>query len=179
MPFDLQFSLSLFSRHLSYEGVITMEWYHNEANEQNSLEQDEAHKQRVIQQSNFWAKLQRRIEQDVAGINATEFWAKRLAGQPLTAKNSEGSDDYLIRKAGYPPILITLRHQGDHVEVERDFADNRGVEQYGATEQLTIGSDGKHVYLHTEGNKRLAVPEQAAEYILRPIIESLKTTKGV
>jgi hypothetical protein len=173
MAFDLRASLSLSSQHLSYEGVFTMAWYHDEWNKQNELEQAEAQKQRVIRQSNFWATLQRQIEQDVAGINDSA-WKEKLKGFPLTAQPATTGDGYNICKPGYPHILITLRHQGDHVEVERDFAENQGVEQYGATEQLSIGSDGKQVYLQTEGNKRLAVPEEAAKYILMPIIQTLK-----
>ena len=152
-----------------------MAWYHDEWNKQNKLEQAEAQKQRIIQQSNFWATLQRQIDQDVAGINDSP-WKEKLGSSPLTASPSSGSEGgYVIRKASYPPIVITLHHYGDHVEVERDFADHSGVEQYAASEQLTIGSDGKQVYLQTEGNKRLAVPEEAAQYILMPIIQSLRT----
>ena len=153
-----------------------MAWYHDEWNKQNELEQAQAHKQRVIQQSNFWAQLQRQIEADVAGINDSP-WKERLAGHPLTAQYSKGSGgDYVIRKPSHPQAAITLRHQGDYIELERHFADSDGVEQYAATEQLTIGSDGKHVYIQTEGNKRLGVPEEAAQYILLPLIQLLKST---
>lgn len=151
-----------------------MAWYHDEWNKQNELEQATAHKQRVIQQSNFWAQLQRQIEADVAGINESP-WKDKLAGMPLTAQPSTGSDGgYVIRKPGYPQIVITLRHQGDYIEVQRDFASIDGVEQYAASEQFTIGSDGKQVYLQNESKKKLAVPEEAAQHILMPIIESLK-----
>ena len=152
-----------------------MAWYHDEWNKQNELEQAQAHKQHVIQQSDFWAILQHQIDDYVAGINDSP-WKTRLAGHPLTAQYSKGSGgDYVIRKPSHPQAAITLRHQGDHIGLERHFADSRGVEQYAPTEQLTIGSDGKLVYLQTEGNKKLGVPEEAARYILMPILQLLKT----
>ncbi len=152
-----------------------MAWYHDEWNKQNELEQSEAHKERVIQQSNFWATLQRQIDQDVAGINDSP-WKERLAGHPLTAQYSKGiGGDYVIRKPSHPQAAITLRNQADHIQLERHFADIRGVEQYPAKERLTVVSDGKHVYIQTEGNKRLGVPEEAAQYILKPMLQLLKT----
>jgi len=108
----------------------------------------------------------------VAGINDSP-WKERLKGYPLTVQHGEV---YSVRKVGYPAITITLRHLGDHVAVARDMAqDLRG--QYDSDEQLYIGSDGRQVYLQTEGNKRLSVPEEAAQYILKPIIDALKTVK--
>lgn len=153
-----------------------MAWYHDEANKQNAIDRESAHKRQLIQQSNFWANLRRQIEADVAGINDTELWKKRLAGFPITVANISTGDGYAINKPGHPYVFIAVRHMGDHVALVRDFANQRGLEQYESDEDLLIGATGEQVCLQTQSNARLIVPEEAAKYILMPIIESLKNT---
>ena len=155
-----------------------MAWYHDEANNQNEIDNDKAQKRLVIQHSNFWAALRQQIDSDVAGINETELWKKRLDGFRLTIQSPLDGDGYSIRMAGDAALTVTLRHKGDHVEVGREFIEDPLNGKYPSTEILNVCSDGTRVYLKTsDGKDRFILPEQAAKYILMPFIELLKTVK--
>src|SRR5438552_2810433 len=175
--FNLNLIVSSESR-LSLRGELTMAWYHDEANKQNAIDQEKARQKYVIRQSTFWAALKGQIETDVDGINHTAVWTKRLGAHPLIVESPSDGNGYSIRKPGSPAVIITLWNRGDHIEVKREFIDDPTNQRPSETETLDVGVTAEErICLISNNRKRFMVPEVAAEYILTPIIESLKVTK--
>lgn len=157
-----------------------MKWYNEEANKQNAIDRDDANRRDVIQSSDWWAKLRRQVEEDVKGINEPQgFWAQRLGRWPLLViGHYDGSSAYVIRKELVPGLLITVRLIEPHtaVEITHDLYEDP-MAPTTTSERLRVDCKDREVYLVTENDSWLQVPEVAARHILMPIIEMLKTVK--
>lgn len=189
MAFDLQLSLrvssALTSRSVipNLEILLTMSnWINDEANSNNEREQRETYEKRLIQQSNYWARIVQQVQADVNAINEHDYWKHRLGmvGFPLQFAPHNRGEGYYISKSGNPAVMVTIlaTYEGD-ISITRDFHENPVADRYNSDETLTLKVKENNVTFITESNLSLMVPEQVSQYILKAVMDSLKITKPV
>jgi len=173
LAFDAKLSVRL-----GKKGEQSMSWIDDEAEKDRSQVTSAKHQRETIQRSNAYASIISQIQNDVAEINGHPHWKLRLAGFPLRFEqlvDSEGG--YAISKLNSPGVTILVRNKGDHLIIQRRFIDNGSVSaKYRESEKLNVATKGGDTCLLTAHEDVLGVPEQAAKFILEPIIESLKMT---
>lgn len=153
-------------------------WITDEANAHNDRIQRKDYEKRLIENSNYWVKLVRTVELDVAQINEHPYWKPILANLPLQFGQETGGTGYQVSKSGYPSVMVKFRNDGRNVVIDRGFIDNEEVAgRFDLTEELLIGTSGNSVVLHAANKRSFVTFEDASQYILKPIIETLKSAK--
>ena len=158
-----------------------MSWLDDEADKNKADEASIRHRVEILSRSNFWAALIQRLRDDVEAINAHEHWKTRLGnvGFPLRFEQAFTGEGYQISKSGFPAVAVAVKNAHDRIKIERNFHENPLSREFKSREDLVINTMGDSVVLITSENQALVVPEEAAKYILKVIIESLKITKPV
>ena len=155
-------------------------WITDEANKNNAREQQEAYEKRLIQQSDYWARIVQQVQSDVNTINDHPYWKQRLGavGFPLRFAPHNRGEGYYVSKSGYPAVMVTFQIAEGTVSIVRDFTENPVADRF-SDETLTLKVTGNNVAFITEGRATLMVPEDVSQYILKAVIESLNITKPV
>jgi len=177
MAFDIQlaFRVSTTEKRLRMSNWIT-----DEANSNNDRERKEEYENRLVQQSNYWARIVRQVEADVNALNEHDYWRRRLTlvGFPLQFRPNTFGEGYQVSKSGYPAVLITFTNTADSITIKRDFNENPVASEF-KNETLRLKVIGDNIAFITQDNQSLIVPEDVSRYILKAAIESAKITKPV
>ncbi len=160
-----------------------MSWVDEKAKASLAKETAEEDRKHLIASSNYWQKLAGQVEQDVTEINSHDYWKKRLGANPLQFKPVDGANGYQVIKSGSPGVTVSFIDQGEHTLVKRDYLEQNPISEdpaYSNNEPMQVITSGNHVALKSAylTQNTFIVPEQASEYILRAIIESLNNSQS-
>ena len=155
-----------------------MSWLDDEANTNKAKETAEANSQEVLRRSNWWSTIVDSLRAEIAAINSHEYWKAKLAGFPLRMEQPWGSDGWMVAKSGFPAVAVQIEQKYDHVMIGRDFMENPLSREFRSREKLRLATMGESVVLVNDKEEALVVPAAVVQYILKPIIESLKITKS-
>lgn len=161
-----------------------MSWVDDKAKASLAKETIEEDRKKLIASSNYWQKLAGQVEQDVTEINSHDYWKKRLGTNPLQFKPVDGANGYQVIKSGSPGVTVSFIDQGEQTLVKRDYLEQNPVAKdpaYSTNEPMEVVTSGNNVALKSSylTQNTFIVPEQASEYILRAIIESLTISEAV
>ena len=89
-----------------------------------------------------------------------------------------------MSKSGTPGVIVDFSNDGEFIRIHRDFFEVNPVSEkteFPGDEALEVDTHGKNVILRSSfapnRNQFFVVPEQASQYILKVVIESLKITQ--
>lgn len=172
-----------FKLHLKIKRLsVTMSWIDDEADENLAKENAEEDRLNLIARSSYWEKLVRQIDDDVKKINSHVYWQSKLGKALLIFGPATSGSGYRVSKPGFPGVIVSFSNEGEHIIVKRDFYEKDPVSEnveFRGNEPLEVTTSGENVVLRSPyvKNRVFIVPEEASEYILRVVIESLKISK--
>lgn len=145
-------------------------WIERESEEFRAKMAKDAHARAIINISNYWAALVLQVEHDVVEMN--KLFADVLI-RPVEFVPTDSA--YKIVYSGNPAVAIRINNGGEQVTVETSVI-RSGDTGFGnkTSESLKVVSDGDNVYLMRSSKDRFLVPQQASQFILLPIIDSLR-----
>lgn len=145
-------------------------WIDEEAENYHLEKEEQQRKEDLINESNYWTILRSQVEKDLGEINNHSVWKDILGGIPLVIQNN--TDGFQIQKTTFPAVYITVRNKDRQVEMVTEIKETEsGANSKEEILQVDV-KDGKVVLKRNE--ESYVIPEQAARYILTPIIKSLK-----
>ncbi len=119
--------------------------------------------------------LRQQIESDVAKINRHAAFAELLKNRPITVTGT--GNIYKITKVSQPTVTITVENHGVEILLKNFKIQYMGDAEPSSDEEtfkVELREDG---VILTRREKSLIVPEEAAEYILKPLIGSIRAMR--
>jgi len=153
-----------------------MSWIKDEAKKNIEKESKESARNELIARSNFWGRLLRQVDADVKEINEDDHWRKKLGESTVRVSETSGRAGYLVM-AGDLDVLVFIENKGDYLVIEREFTNSPIEDQFLLCEKLSVDTSGNNVILISQNARRFVVPEEASQYILKAVIESLKIAR--
>lgn len=145
-------------------------WIEEEAEKFHLEKEERQKKEDLINNSNHWTLLRQQVEKDVGEINNHAVWKEILGGIPLVIQNN--TDGFQIQKTTVPAVYVTIRNQDRQIEMVTEIKETE-AEANGTREILPVDVEDGNVVLKSRETSYL-VPDQAARYILSPIIKALR-----
>ena len=148
------------------------DWIDEEAGKDCKEREELERKEYLRSIATYWADLTSQIKQDVQKIQTTKEWA-HIFERPIKVETTDRHGLRII-KTSYPAYCrITIENGGDDVTVttQSQFHEKADVEH--KTETLLLDFNTLHTIL-TNGKDFFIIPEQAAAYILGPLVKAIK-----
>lgn len=150
-------------------------WIDEHAAEVQKKRSENSEREKLIQLSGYWLTLRQQVEKDVEQINNHPVFKEILGDKPIRVFGA--GNRYQILKSSEPKVNIEVKNEGDKITLRvlkiHYFGDTRETAE---DETLNVELNGENIVL-VRNKKILEVPEQAAEYMLTPIIHAIKNMK--
>lgn len=158
---------------INFSLEVSMNWIDERAEKHIDKIKSEEEKEYRIQSSNYWSDLRLEIEKNVEQINNHEHWKKYLRDVPLKIDRSFSGNGYEIKKRGFPQVFVVVDNNDDEIEVITSIRKDDKTRSQESKEIFKVDvKEGGQVFLKGN-NETLVLPEQAAQYILTPILNEL------
>ena len=168
MALDLRLSLK------AKEFSFTMSWIDDEAKKHFKEEAAEEDRKRLVATSNYWEKLVRQVEHDVNKINAHPDWQKKLSGRSVTFGESLNAGGYRV---AFPGVIVNFYNEYKKISIKREFVEDNPVLKsagFKRDEVLDVVASKDNVILKSRHVEGLIVPQEASQYILQVVVDTLK-----